>query len=94
MASIREIIFNKVGEQYHSTPFQINRERCTIALTTQSAGTITMQRSYNGVAYAPVTDLNIEAASGNTEFGLSDIVPGQFIKIISTVPIIKAGLLS
>lgn len=93
MAQITTLIFTTVDGKHQSESIQINAEYCTVALTTSNSGAITLQRSYNSVDYSHVEDFEIDAPIGNVEFGVSDIVRGQYIRVLSTAPITKGGVL-
>jgi len=70
-------------EENVSEPVQINGNNCAVRVTTTESATITVQRSIDNVNFSEIPELSL-TVDGSDEFNLSDIVPGQYLRVHSS----------
>lgn len=66
-----------------SAPAQLNGTGCAVKVTTTEASTITVERSVDGTNFKEIPEISF-AVNGSEEFNLTDFVPGQYVRVVST----------
>lgn len=85
--------FTVVGGKYYSRKVQLDHDKAAVQIKTNGAGTITVERAVNGQDFTPVPDFD-EAIDGVGEFNIVNAMPGQFIRIVSTVEVFAINILT
>lgn len=82
-----------VGGKYYSPKVQLDHDKAAVQVKTNGAGNITVERAVNGQDFTAVPDFD-EAIDGVGEFNIVNAMPGQFIRIVSTVEVVAANVLT
>lgn len=85
--------FALVGGKYYSAKVQLDHDKAAVQVKTAGPGTITVERAVNGVDFTAVPDFE-ESIDGVGEFNIVNAMPGQFIRIVSTVEVVAANVLT
>jgi hypothetical protein len=79
MATLKTLVItNKVTEAV-----RIDSESCAIMVTTTEASTVTVERSVDGNVFAIIPNVSL-VVNGSDGLNLTDIVPGQWLRVTST----------
>ena len=92
MVVIKGSEFSLSGGKYYSKGVPLEGDKAAVQLKTLAAGTITVERAVNGQDFTPVPDFS-EPIDGVGEFNIINAMPGQFIRIVSTVEVEAANIL-
>jgi uncharacterized protein (DUF39 family) len=71
---------------------QVNANICAVRVLTSASSTITVEQSIDGTNYSAIADISL-TIDGPGEFNLSDIVPGQYIRVVSTATMTDCKIL-
>lgn len=85
--------FINVGGKYYSPKVQLENDKAAVQLKTVGAGIVTVERAVNGQDFSPVPDFE-EPIDGLGEFNIVNAMPGQFIRIVSTVEVVAINVLT
>lgn len=80
MATLKTLVItNKVTEAV-----RIDSNSCAIRVTTTEASVITVERSLDGNNFSVIPDVSLTVNNASDEMNLTDIVPGQWLRVVST----------
>lgn len=71
---------------------QVNSNLCAIRVITSASSTVTVEQSIDGTNYSAIADISL-TINGAGEFNLSDIVPGQYLRVKSTAVMTSCKIL-
>ena len=91
MEKLQEILFSEENGVWISEKIQLNGTIAAIRIEVREA-IITIERSITGMDFTAVPDFNL-LVSIVEEFNITDAVPGQFIRIVSTCEPVKGYVL-
>lgn len=87
MNGIYQLNFSADGAgRFVSQSIKLNAVCASVAVELSAAGSITIERSLDGVNFSAVSEFSKSlTAAGIVEFGLSDIAIGQQLRFVTTV---------
>lgn len=84
--------FTLVVDKYVSTGVQLEHANAAVQVKTNSAGSLTIERSVNARDYSPVDGFE-QAVDGFIVFNIVNAVPGLYVRIVSTVEVELCNIL-
>lgn len=84
--------FNLVDEKYTHNPVQASSTSAVVQIWTADEATVTVQRALDGLNFTDVGSFET-TIDGLGEFNIINIIPWQFIRIVSTADVSKMNIL-
>ena len=93
LKTFTQLDFALVDGKYVSPGVCIEGTGAAVQITTALAATVTVQRAVNAKDFTTVPDFTVNV-NGLNEFNISNAMPGQYIRIASTVVPTRCNILT